>query len=68
MSALEDIFKTYFNYETVRQTLGKKAKAQVNKFLADFVHEYDHPKTLLIVYYAGHGTWGGLESDLRLIP
>lgn len=31
-------------------------RKQLNRDLSDFVYMHDHPETLLIVYYAGHGS------------
>ncbi|KAI4270249.1 MAG: hypothetical protein L6R38_007192 [Xanthoria sp. 2 TBL-2021] len=38
----------------------------VNKTIADFVYENDGPSTLLLVYYAGHGTPGQRQGSLEL--
>lgn len=41
-------------------------QVQVNKSMADFVFEEDGPSTLLLVYYAGHGTPGQRPGNLEL--
>ncbi|KAL8848727.1 MAG: hypothetical protein Q9221_006271 [Calogaya cf. arnoldii] len=41
-------------------------QVQVNKSIADFVYEEDGPSTLLLVYYAGHGTPGQRHGSLEL--
>ena len=45
---------------------GKLPQAQLHKYLADFVFEEDGDRTLLIVYYAGHGVPGGKPGQMRL--
>ncbi len=70
MTALEQMFKDVFKYETVRGVLTKTkdatAQAQVNYFLAKFVHDHDGANTLFIVYYAGHGRPEESQGGLRL--
>jgi predicted protein tyrosine phosphatase len=57
-------------YETIRKVLTndprRSAQAQVNRYLADFVDDYDDTSTLLIIYYAGHGRPGSDPGVLRL--
>lgn len=49
-----------FNYKVIRKLLsstsGKLPHAQLNKYVADFIFNEDAYKTLLLVYYAGHGS------------
>ena len=54
---LGTVFEESFNFKVMRREIeeGKRPQIQVQKYLADFVHEHDHKSTLLIVYYAGHG-------------
>ncbi|KAI4175771.1 MAG: hypothetical protein LQ343_001384 [Gyalolechia ehrenbergii] len=42
------------------------AQVQINKTIADFVFDEDGPSTLLLVYYAGHGTPGHQPGRLEL--
>lgn len=57
-------------YKTTRKILTKdprrSAQAQVNRYLADFVDDYDDANTLLIIYYAGHGRPGNVRGTLKL--
>lgn len=69
---LEGVFKNIYNY-TVRTEYIKPTphpQHQVSVFLANFVFEFDGKDTLLIVYYAGHGSPGnslpGSPGDLYL--
>jgi hypothetical protein len=41
-------------------------QVQINKHLADFVYEEDAEDTLLIIYYAGHGTPDSVTGRLLL--
>lgn len=70
MTELQDVFQNTFKYETVRKTLTqdpkRTAQAQVNKHLSEFVFDYDDTNTLLIIYYAGHGTPGDSSGGLKL--
>ncbi|KAL8942351.1 MAG: hypothetical protein Q9216_001733 [Gyalolechia sp. 2 TL-2023] len=45
---------------------GKLAQVQINKTIADFVYDEDSSSTLLLVYYAGHGTPGPQPGRLEL--
>jgi len=45
---------------------GKLPQNQLNKFLADFVYDEDGEKTLLMIYYAGHGLPTPEPGGLRL--
>jgi hypothetical protein len=53
---MEEIFREY-KFEVTSFVFGKgsPARSQLHKVLATFVHDHEHSKTLLIVYYAGHG-------------
>ena len=59
MSKLATVLKTTFNYRVIRKLLsatsGKSPHAQLNKYIADFIYEEDAHRTLLLIYYAGHG-------------
>ena len=71
VNALKLVLEERFRYHTTMAYLdnnnNKKLQVQLNKKVADFVHEYDGPNTLFIVYYAGHGKPGKLHGDLELI-
>lgn len=64
------MFNDVFNYKVSRVSLSTRVKTlpqvQVNKHIANFVEREDGPATLLIVYYAGHGTPSGTPGRLEL--
>ncbi|KAG9237399.1 hypothetical protein BJ875DRAFT_493326 [Amylocarpus encephaloides] len=69
VNELERVFKDVLNFETRRKLLGhadKTAQAQVNFFISSFVHDYDDSGTILIVYYAGHGSQSESKDGLLL--
>jgi hypothetical protein len=70
VTALQDVFRNTFKYETVRKILTqdprRTAQAQVNKHLSEFVFDHDDTNTLLIIYYAGHGRPGESSGGLKL--
>ena len=67
---LGNVFKDVFNYRVSSVSLSTKvetlAQVQVNHHIANFVHQEDGPATLLIVYYAGHGTPSNIPGRLEL--
>ncbi|KAL9040449.1 MAG: hypothetical protein Q9214_004482, partial [Letrouitia sp. 1 TL-2023] len=67
---LKDLLQETFNYDVLHVCLRKGgrqlAQVQINKYIADFLYEKDGDKTLLIVYYAGHGTPGSRPGRLEL--
>ncbi|ATZ46745.1 hypothetical protein BCIN_02g01150 [Botrytis cinerea B05.10] len=69
---LESVFRDTFKYKTTQKILQqnprKHPQAQINLYLAEFVHNYDDPNTLLIVYYAGHGKLSDDGDGLALTP
>ena len=70
VDALHTVFKETFNFNVRRERLShdenKTAQACVNKIVADWVYEYDGLRTLLIVYFAGHGKRGNKPGDLHI--
>jgi hypothetical protein len=60
---LETVFLEY-GFEVKRQTVHSRQKPaqKLKKCFADLVHDYDHPNTLLIIYYAGHG-WSAEAAE-----
>ncbi|MCJ1229928.1 hypothetical protein MMC12_006599 [Toensbergia leucococca] len=70
VNALGAVFEETFNFqvqcERLKQHKNKTAQAYINKIVADWVWEYDGPRTLLIVYFAGHGRKGAKPGDLHL--
>lgn len=67
---LGDVFVNDFGYHTTTEYLNadskQKLQVQVNARVAKFVGDHDGPKTLLLVYYAGHGGPGQFFGDLEL--
>ena len=67
---LARVFRETYHYKV--QNVKLKAirvptpQVQINKSLADFVHAEDGDSTLLLVYYAGHGTPGQRQGNLEL--
>ncbi|KAL8818522.1 MAG: hypothetical protein Q9223_002864 [Gallowayella weberi] len=63
-------FREMYNYKVQNVKLkcqgDRLPQVQVNKSIADFVYHEDGPSTLLIVYYAGHGTPGQRPGSLEL--
>lgn len=58
--------KYHFNVKEALLNDKKKAQIQISKMLVDFVYEFDDKHTLLIVYYAGHGS-SDQGTDLKLL-
>ena len=66
---LKAVFEDQFGYSASIAKLSPtkgKLQVQVNKQVADFVHDHDGPNNLLIVYYAGHGKPGQNFGDLEI--
>ena len=66
---LERVFRDSYHYR-VRKVLltstGKLPQVQTQWHVSNFVMDEDGPQTLLIVYYAGHGTPGSVPGQLEL--
>ena len=54
---LANVFSHDYNFEVQKEYLEEDSRpqAQLNDHLASFVRKMEHERTLLIVYYAGHG-------------
>ncbi|KAL8862604.1 MAG: hypothetical protein Q9178_001102 [Gyalolechia marmorata] len=70
---VDDLAKTLqetYNYKVrnvrLKNNGNRLPQVQVNKIIADFVYDEDGPSTLLMVYYAGHGTPGHRIGSLEL--
>ena len=67
---LATLLQETYNYKVrnvrLKSNGNRLAQVQVNKIIADFVYEEDGPSTLLLVYYAGHGTPGHRQGSLEL--
>ena len=68
MDRLQKVFQDKYNFKVYRRQINDKKKPQVqaHKYLSDFVYEEDGERTLLIVYYAGHGFAGEKAGTLNL--
>lgn len=68
VARLAAVFEGKYNF-TVHHgliTQQKSAKHQINSYLAKFVLDEDAEKTLLIIYYAGHGVDDVITQDFKL--
>ncbi|KAL8736924.1 MAG: hypothetical protein Q9181_002189 [Wetmoreana brouardii] len=67
---LARIFREVYKYKVrnvrIQSDGDRLAQVQVNRKIADFVDDEDGSTTLLIVYYAGHGTPGHTPGRLEL--
>ncbi|MCJ1448128.1 MAG: Phosphatidylinositol-4-phosphate 5-kinase [Stictis urceolatum] len=67
---LAAVFKGTFNYGTTVEKLqrhqNKTAQSYINMVVANWVWKNDGPRTLLIVYFAGHGRKGEKSNELKL--
>ncbi|KAF2789869.1 hypothetical protein K505DRAFT_252417 [Melanomma pulvis-pyrius CBS 109.77] len=65
---LQAMFRDRFYYDTelVHLNVSSKPQLQLNRYLNDFVENYDGPTSLLIVYYTGHGVYREDRSYLEL--
>lgn len=69
VDTLSAVLRDTFGYEVIPALLecnGKRAQAQVNHLVAQFMYQHDGPNNLLIVYFAGHGTPGSVFGHLEL--
>lgn len=71
VDALEAVFRNRFNYHVQSSTLKTYEKRSVqllvNSIVANWVCKKDGPDTLLMVYYAGHGSPGQTPGHLELV-
>ncbi|KAL9038912.1 MAG: hypothetical protein Q9180_002845 [Flavoplaca navasiana] len=67
---LARMFRETYHYKVqnvrLKATGVQLPQVQINKSLADFVHQEDGESTLLVVYYAGHGMPGQRHGNLEL--
>ena len=67
---LKDVFQNTFHYdvlhERLRNSQDKPTQQLVNKIVANWVYKCDKKKSLLIVYFAGHGRPGDKPGDLEI--
>ena len=58
VTELESVFRNLYGFKVYNEHLrdcASRPELQVRKYLTDFAHDEDDERTLLIVYYAGHG-------------
>ena len=63
---LEKKFHYNVDVEKIGSKSPKKLQVQVNSRVARYMKDHDGPKTLIIVYYAGHGKPGDQYGHLEL--
>lgn len=64
VTGLKDLFSTKFGYTTDSfQIPNDKTTTALNSKVAEFVHRYNSPDNLQIIYYAGHGFPGEEDDD-----
>lgn len=64
---MRKIFAKDFHFETdFYQIPSVKWETALNTKVANFVHEYDSPDNMVIVYYAGHGYVGEETNQFKL--
>ena len=67
---LKAVFENRYKFEVQSTQLKRhefvKAQNQINKIVADWVYDYGHTNTLLIVYFAGHGRPGKKPGELEM--
>lgn len=67
---LTEVFENEYNYHVTRETIKrrekKRAQTSINAIVASWVDRYDGLKTLLLVYFAGHGRPGANIGELVL--
>jgi hypothetical protein len=59
------VFEEDYGFEVHKSVIDSTdgPRKQLNKDLSHFVYTYDKPETLLIVYYAGHGSAMSTEES-----
>ena len=67
MDALVRVFKHNYRFTAKIKKLGhhRRLQAQLNKFIVDFIDQYNNKDSLLIIYYVGH-RWSNRTQGLRL--
>lgn len=64
---MRNIFAKDFQFETdFYQIPSVKCETALNTKVANFVHDYDSPDNMVIVYYAGHGYVGEESKQFKL--
>ncbi|KAI9777218.1 MAG: hypothetical protein M1816_004825 [Peltula sp. TS41687] len=66
VNELAMVFKDIYKYEVRKASLNteKRPQVQINKHIAEFIHDHDSQHALLILYYAGHG-WPDTDGGPR---
>jgi hypothetical protein len=62
------VFRERFNYQTEVVELNMKSKPQhqLNRRMMAFIDDHDGPRSLMIVYYTGHGVYREDSKQLEL--
>ena len=65
---LSELFQESFKYSTeiVELSTTSKPQLQLNCAIMNFVHRFNGPHNLLIIYYTGHGSYDNHEDKLEL--
>ena len=63
-SVFQDTYNFHVTHKTIKKREKKRAQTQINAIVASWVDEYDGLKTLLVVYFAGHGKAGDQIGEL----
>lgn len=67
MNILKDTLAKDFQFETDSFEIpSERWETALQKKVADFVHEYDSPDCMVIIYYAGHAYIGGDTGKLKV--
>jgi hypothetical protein len=70
VSNLEEVFSKHYNFRVFKTqldiSLPTRPQVLINYEVASFVKQQDAEDTLLILYYAGHGTPGRTPGQLKL--
>ena len=65
-AVFQDTYNYHVTHKTIKRREKKKAQTQINAIVASWVDEYDGLKTLLVVYFAGHGKPGHHNGELMI--
>lgn len=67
MDNLREIFAEGFLFETDHFEIpSERWQTALQRKVADFIHEYDSPDCMVIIYYGGHGYIGEETGQLKL--
>ena len=67
VDVLREIFANSFHFETdYFEIPSEKWQTALQLKVADFIHQYDSPDCMVIIYYGGHGYIGKETRELKL--